>query len=174
MQQKSRVYPPLLRSNYFQNESTLFNKNSFGGLGADTLNFCESTPFSGQVGEGGAVGFFKGWNQVPDFLCVAASVCYEKFVLWLCNKKVGSTLLFYVVTISKMSRLFLTVFMNTVLKDRGQIHWIFASRLPFLGRWGRGGGCRLFQRLKSGSRFSFVLPPVYAMENLYSDCATKK
>ncbi len=47
-------------------ESTLFNsihKHSFGGLGVDTLTFCESTPFSGHVGGGGmgrAVGFFKG------------------------------------------------------------------------------------------------------------------
>ncbi len=32
------------------NELTLF-KHSFGGLGADTLTFRESTPFSGEVGE---------------------------------------------------------------------------------------------------------------------------
>jgi hypothetical protein len=36
------------------------------------------------------------------------------------------------------SRLFLAVFINTVLEDGGQIRRLFASALPSLGRWGWG------------------------------------
>ncbi len=65
------------------NESTLFNrihKHSFGGLGADTLTFCESPPLAFKfVGDTWifvpmAVGFFKGWTEVPHSVCKAASV----------------------------------------------------------------------------------------------------
>jgi hypothetical protein len=50
---------PVFKTKQCGKESTLFNclyKHSFGGLGADTLTFCESTPFSGEVGGGGGVG----------------------------------------------------------------------------------------------------------------------
>ncbi len=55
---------PVFKTKQCGKESTLFiclHKHSFGGLGADTCTqtFCESFPFSGKVGGGLAVGFFK-------------------------------------------------------------------------------------------------------------------
>ncbi len=70
---------------------TIFMKHSFGGLGADTLTFCGSTPFFGEVGGRGAFGFTMAELRFPSF-CNAAGVRYDKLVLQLC-KRVGSNLL---------------------------------------------------------------------------------
>jgi hypothetical protein len=56
--------------------------------------------------------------------------------------------------VDSMSRLFLTEFINTVLKDWGQIH-----RHPFLGRWGGGGGAVQFFCIEFRSfRLYYSLP----------------
>ncbi len=114
------------------NESTLFNrihKHSIGGFGADTLTFWG----------GGAVGFSKGWIEVSDSLCIAASVCYEKFLHSFC-KRVGSNLLFFIYSnyFQKESTLFekpVPFSMNTALYPRKELTLWVDSQKGRLGRY---------------------------------------
>ncbi len=67
--------------------------------------------------------------------------------------------------VDSMSRLFLTVFINTVLED-----WVGGRYTDFLRVdslfW--GGGLSAFSRAELRFPIPFVLPPVYVMKNLYT------
>ncbi len=86
-------------------ESTPFNrihKYSFGGLGADTLTFCKSTPFSGEAGEGGLSAFSMAEFRVPISLWRPANVWYVQNIwiflqiclIGICLKKCAKFALF--------------------------------------------------------------------------------
>ncbi len=80
--------------------------------------------------------------------------------------------------VDSMSPLFLTVFINTVLVDFGGRYTDFlrVDSLFWAGGGVEGGeGLSAFSK-EAELRFpiSFVLPPVYAMRNLYNNCATKE
>jgi hypothetical protein len=60
------------------NESTLctcIHEHSFGGLGVDTLTFCELTPFSGVVGGGGGLSAVSKAELRFPILFVEPQVC---------------------------------------------------------------------------------------------------
>jgi hypothetical protein len=71
--------------------------------------------------------------------------------------------------VDSMSRLFLTVFINRVLEDWGQIYTdIFARRLPFLGRWGGGGTVGFFIGYIEVHRFLCIAASVQVMLKVLS------
>ncbi len=121
----------------------MFHKYSFGGLGADTLTFCERTPFSGQVGGGGEGGggglaFSKAELRFPIsyFLCIDASVCYENFLhkLQQKNRVYSPTLFPERVDSFWKTRSF---FMNTTLYPRKELTLCVDSQEGRLGRYYR-------------------------------------
>jgi hypothetical protein len=86
------------------NESTLCNrihKHSFEGLGADTLTFCKSVPFAGEVGWGGLLASSNVELRLPIFFKVPPVCDVQNIIIfsylphWHLSEKVCQAKLLY-------------------------------------------------------------------------------
>jgi hypothetical protein len=89
----------------------------------------------GGWGGGGLSVFFKDWIEVPDFLCIAASVCYEKNFTLIMQKSRVYTPLFHSNYFQKESTLFektRPIFVNTALYPRKELTlWVDLQKCRF-------------------------------------------